>query len=86
MIVIYYSLQNAIEIIIVAEIIYKLLLKFCIMCCFLKIRVNRKYPNYRVSEIAGSVFSGLILGNNFYYLNFKLPKLPDPKKSGNPNA
>jgi len=56
------------------------------MCCFLKIRVNRKYPNYRVSEIAGSVFSGLILGNNFYYLNFKLPKLPDPKKSGNPNA
>ena len=37
-------------------------------------------------EFAGSVFSELISGNNFHYPNFKLPELPDPKKSGNPNA
>jgi len=53
------------------------------MCCFLKIRVNQEYPNpnlnYRVPEIVGSVFSGLISGNNFHYPNFKLPELPDPK-------
>jgi len=75
---------------IAAEIIYKLVLKFCIVCCFLKIQVNREYPNpnpnYRVPEIAGSVFSGLISGSNFHYPNFDLPELPDPKKSGNPNA
>jgi hypothetical protein len=89
-IVIYYSLQNSIPI--AAKIIYKLLLKFCIVCCFLKIRVNREYPNpnpnltYRVPEITGNVFSGLISGSNFHYPNFELPELSDPKKSGNPNA
>jgi len=66
---------------------YKLLLKFYEVCCFLKIWVNREYvnpnPNYWVPEIAGSVFSRLILGNNFHYPNFELP---NSKKSGNPNA
>ena len=65
-----------------------MLLKLCIVYCFLKIRVNREYPNpnYRVPEIAGSDFSGLIPGNNFHYPNFELAELPDPKKSGNSNA
>ena len=90
MLVIYYSLQNAIQILykLLLKFIYKLVLKLRIVCCFFKIRVNREYPNpnYRVPEIAGSVFSGLISGNNFHYLNFELPELPDPKKSGDPNA
>jgi hypothetical protein len=34
----------------------------------------------------GIVFSGLISGSSFHYSNFELPELPDPKKSGNPNA
>ena len=37
-------------------------------------------------ELAGSIFLELISGNNFHYPNFELPELPDPKKSGNPNA
>jgi hypothetical protein len=34
----------------------------------------------------GTIFLGQKSGSNFYYPNFELLELPDPKKSGNPNA
>ena len=53
-------------------------------------RVYRVYPNpnpkLRVPELSGSDFSELKSGSIFYYPNFILPELPDPKNSGNPNA
>ena len=53
-------------------------------------RVYRVYPNpnpkLRVPELSGSDFSELKSGSIFYYPNFVLPELPDPKNSGNPNA
>jgi hypothetical protein len=57
---------------------------------FSEYRVVREYPNpnlnLRVPEFAGSEFSKLKSGTDFYYPNFSLPELPDPKYSGNPNA
>jgi len=43
-------------------------------------------PELSGTRNSGSIFLGLISGNNFHYPNFELPELPDPKKSGNPNA
>jgi hypothetical protein len=37
-------------------------------------------------ELAGSMFLGLLSGNNSHYLNFSKPELPDPNFAGNPNA
>jgi hypothetical protein len=37
-------------------------------------------------ELVGSVFLGLLSGNNSHYPNFSKPELPDPNFAGNPNG
>jgi len=48
--------------------------------------IPKPEPELSGTQNCGYCFFRLISGNNFYYPNFELPDLPNPKNLGNPNT